>query len=429
MKVLWLVNITLPRIAKENNQPVPVVGGWLTGMLDSILVEDDLEIAICFPEAFVEELTYGCIDNLQYYCFPQKDGEIKQYNSELSSTFKKIIKEFKPDIIHIWGTEYPQTYSMMCAGNSNRTIISITGMVSVYAYHYFGNLPEKYIKKRTMMRLLSKLMPRYVNILSMGKEDFEKRGAYEVAAVKKAKHITGRTDWDKACTKQINSDVSYYSCNETLREIFYNANWKIKNCKRHTIFVSQAGYPIKGLHKLLEALPIILKRFPDAHVYVGGTALIKNRGLIKNWAYNLLNPYASYLKQLIKRKKLGNHVTFLGPLDEKSMCEQYLNANLFVLPSYIENSPNSLGEAMLLGVPCIAADVGGVKNMLVDKEEGFIYPFNEYYMLAYYICEVFSSDELAIQFSEKARQHALITHDREFNKNNLISIYENILSS
>ena len=57
---------------------------------------------------------------------------------------------------------------------------------------------------------------------------------------------------------------------------------------------------------------------------------------------------------------MEDKIEFLGRLSAEGMKQAYLDANVFVMPSTIENSPNSLGEAMLLGVPCVAADVGGV---------------------------------------------------------------------
>ena len=67
------------------------------------------------------------------------------------------------------------------------------------------------------------------------------------------------------------------------------------------------------------------------------------------------------------------------------MKERFLKSNVFVSPSTIENSPNSLGEAMLLGIPCISSDVGGVKNLLKHEEEGYVYQTDAPYMLAYYV--------------------------------------------
>lgn len=75
------------------------------------------------------------------------------------------------------------------------------------------------------------------------------------------------------------------------------------------------------------------------------------------------------------------------------MKERYLKSQVFVLPSSIENSPNSLGEAMLLGVPCIASDVGGVRCLMTHSVEGLIYPADDPRLLAYDICEMFAHPE------------------------------------
>ena len=129
---------------------------------------------------------------------------------------------------------------------------------------------------------------------------------------------------------------------------------------------------------------------------------------------------------MIKRLDLERNVVFTGPLDEKKMCQRYFKSNVFVCPSSIENSPNSLGEAMILGVPSVASYVGGIPDMLKDKEEGFLYQHDAPYMLAQYVCEIFENEDLALKFSNNARQHALKTHDRDENARNLIEIYEEI---
>ena len=108
------------------------------------------------------------------------------------------------------------------------------------------------------------------------------------------------------------------------------------------------------------------------------------------------------------------------------MKQNYLEANVFVLPSTIENSPNSLGEAMLLGVPSVAADVGGVTTMMVHEKEGYVYPSSAPYMLADYIQQVFAMEKEAEALGAAAKAHARKTHDPETNLNTLLSIYESL---
>ena len=79
---------------------------------------------------------------------------------------------------------------------------------------------------------------------------------------------------------------------------------------------------------------------------------------------------------------------FLGSLSESEMCKRYLKSNVFVCPSAIENSPNSLGEAQALGMPYLTAYVGGAPDMVGQNVET-LYRFEEIEMLAQKVCDVF----------------------------------------
>ena len=108
------------------------------------------------------------------------------------------------------------------------------------------------------------------------------------------------------------------------------------------------------------------------------------------------------------------------------MKQQFLSANVFVLPSTIENSPNSLGEGMLLGVPCVSSLSGGVATMMEHNKEGFIYQSTAPYMLAHYVNKVFSMEEKAENLGAAAKIHAEKTHAPDTNLNRLLEIYEEL---
>jgi len=189
--------------------------------------------------------------------------------------------------------------------------------------------------------------------------------------------------------------------------------------------VSQAWYPIKGLHYVLEALPEVIKRFPDTHLYIAGSDITRSNSL-KAKVKAGLGSYEEYIRRLIKKLDLSKCITFTGVLNEEAMCERFIKSHVFVSPSSIENSPNSLGEAMLLGVPSISTDVGGVKDLLTHNVDGVIYQHDAPYMLAYYICLLFGDDELTERFSINAQKHAEITHNREKNTETVLEKYSTI---
>ena len=411
MKVLWITNVALPDVCKDLNVRVSPFGGWLTGYLNEILNNVTCLVSV-FP---FSKTIKGSLGNITYYGFKSKGNK-----KELLNYFSDIIDKEKPDVIHIFGTEYTHSNLMMKAskelGMLRNTVVSIQGLVSVYAKHYFAYLPRKVIYGVTFKEVLKR------NNVKLSAEKFKEQGILEVETLKEVKNVIGRTDWDEACVKQINPNVNFFFCNESLRSGFYDKEWSLENCEKHSVFVSQASYPIKGFHLMLEGFKEIAKKYPDAKLYTTG----KNPLTLKGMDKLKQSLYSKYLGKLIKKYKLENNVEFLGFLSEEKMAERFLKSNVFVSPSSIENSPNSVGEAMLLGVPTVSSDVGGVKNMLTHGKDGFIYPADEPYMIEYYVSKIFENSDLAKEISKSAKEHAEYTHNRFLNGKTLMEIYNKI---
>lgn len=420
MNILWLTNIPLPEASiLMNEKPLPF-GGWLVNASVSLSSINDLELSIAFPKRELKDVKFLKGDNINYYAFPPvNDKDVSQV--EENKYLEKIINQSAPDIVHIFGTEFAHTLAMVnvCRRKGIKAVISIQGLVSVIARHYMAYLPPKVQNRYTIRDFLKQ------DNLKQQQKKFFRRGKYEIEALQKVKYVIGRTTWDRACVTQINPNVKYYHCNETLREEFYKHMWSIEKCERYSIFISQGSYPIKGLHFMIEAMPLILKKFPAAKLYVGGNDITRSHTLKEKLK---LTYYGKYIKDLIKKYQLQDKVIFTGLLDEKEMCERYLKSHVFVCPSSIENSPNSLGEAMLLGLPCVASDVGGVADLLMHKKEGFLYQADAPYMLAHYVSEIFSNEDLALEFSRNARKRAMKIHDKEENTKRILEIYKSILT-
>ena len=117
-----------------------------------------------------------------------------------------------------------------------------------------------------------------------------------------------------------------------------------------------------------------------------------------------------------------------GCLNAEQMAEIYLTSNVFVCASNIENSSNSVCEAMLLGVPVVASDVGGMKSLLKDGREGYLFKKGDIGSLAGKIEDLFENPGKAEKLGANARIRALKTHDRNVNTENLINIYRQIIS-
>lgn len=417
MKLLWLCNVAPSVVREKITGNVGSGGLWMDHVL-SDLRKLDVAVRILCPGTGAVS---GDVDGkCSYATFTE--GLPYRYLPELEEQFRKEVAEYAPDVIHIWGTEYGHTLAMVNACDSlgliDRVVVCIQGLCSVIASHYTEGVPVRVQKSYTFRDFV-----RQDNILQQ-QHKFALRGELEIKALQKVHHVIGRTDWDEACAKQINPQVKYHFCNETLRETFYQGQWSYDNCRKHRIFASSCAYPVKGFHYLLEAFAEVVKTYPDATLAVTGDSPLKLRSAQANLRQG---SYAKYLADLIRRYHLEDKVEFLGNLNAEQMKQAYLDANVFVLSSTIENSPNSLGEAMLLGVPCVASDVGGVTNMMLHNVEGFVYQSTAPYMLAHYINQVFAMGDCA-QMSAAARTHAVSTHDAGVNCERLVEIYEGIAS-
>lgn len=411
MRLMWLCNIA-PGVIKEKLTGSPTSGGlWIDHVL-SDLMEEDLELRILCPG----KQGQGKVnDRIDYVTFQEPCSY--RYEPELEALFRREIRDFQPDVVHVWGSEYGHTLAMVNAakqeGKLSAVTVSIQGLCSVYTRHYLEGLPCQVQRGATLRDLLRR------DTLLRQQEKFRLRGELEIAALRQVYHVIGRTSWDRACTQAIAPQAQYHFCNETLREPFYQGSWDYGACRKHRVFASSCVYPIKGFHYLLEAMGEVVKTYPDATIGVPGRSF-----LAKTAREGLrANRYETYLAELARKYHLEDRIDFLGSLSAEQMKAEYLKANVFVLPSTVENSPNSLGEAMLLGVPCVAADVGGVTDLMTLGTEGRVYPGNAPYLLAYHIRELFAMEETAGNMGQAARAHAGRTHNPQINKETLLQIY------
>lgn len=428
MRVLWVCNIILPAVARQLGVPHSNREGWLTAMMDRFLQEQHrnrITLGIAFPVTeelgnIDRDMTFGEEESCHCYGFIEDLSTPEKYDSAIEDRMKEILEDFKPDIVHIFGTEFPHALACLRAyRRPARTLISIQGLVSSCAEAYMADLPTSVQRQVTFRDLVKK------DSLKQQQAKFQKRGLYEKEAIRLTGHIAGRTDFDKEMTSNINPEAKYHLLNETMRSCFYRDRWKRNECIPYSIFLSQGDYPLKGFHYLLKAMPMVLAQYPEAQVFVAGNNILRN----ETWQDRLKrSAYGKYLKKLIRENHLKDKVTMLDSLDAEGMKEQFLKSHVFVCPSVLENSPNSLGEAMLLGVPCVAADVGGVHNILMDGGDGLLYPAGSVEGLAEKLIEIFSKESISQQYSQNARRHARETHDADQNYYKMIRIYEEIVS-
>lgn len=415
MRVLWICNSLFPSICEKLGEKVPISGSWLYSLADKLAQCADIELAILIPYKTkkIIKIENGGID---FFLIPYI-GDLTRYNQKNNLVCAQVRDIYQPDIVHIHGTEFACGLSYIRACGSRNIVVSIQGLVGIIErYYYAGMLMSDIIKNLTLRSII------FRDSIIDQRRSFFLRGRLEKKYFECAHNFIGRTEWDKTHAFTYNECINYFHCDELLRDSFYSGKWDIEKCNKYSIFLSQGNYPLKGLHQLLKALSIVKKTHPDVRLYIGGKNIIGRESLYEKLAFS---NYGKYIFQLIKKNDLVDNVIFLGFLNEEEMKKCYLKSHVFVVPSSIENSPNSLAEAQILGLPLIAANVGGIPSMVKDGTSGYLYRFEEYETLAVLILRIFKGYDKSI--SMNSINVAKKRHDPAKIIADMLSIYKRII--
>lgn len=144
--------------------------------------------------------------------------------------------------------------------------------------------------------------------------------------------------------------------------------------KDENIFqILSVGYLIerKGFEYLIRSMPHVLKEHKNVRLKIVGSG-----------------PLESKLKALIYELGLGDEVEIIKNVSDEKLLMIYNSSDLFVLPSIVDSQGNTEGlgvvllEAMACGLPVIGSDVGGIPDIIKDKDRGFLVPEKDYFQLS-----------------------------------------------
>ncbi len=394
-----------------NNKPMN--GGFIKSL--EKIIQDKVDLSIAFYH--IEELPPFKYGKTTYY-------PIKHYNNSFASRIKKrllneiepesdinkfreIIEKVKPDLIHIHGTELPfglvQNFSLI------PTVVSIQGNISVYKLKFFSGIPLLDVLKYSSFKSLI-FFNSYLNDFIR----FKKQADREKIIFKISKNFIGRTNWDRRITKVLSPNSNYFHNDEVLKDVFYEGEWQNKLKSTLNLFTTNAPTIYKGIETLIHC-----------------AYLLDLNNINFNWKVAGLSINDDLVHIAIKsvKTKLSKNIQFLGRIDDNKLKETILNTHIYVAVSHIENSPNSLCEAMILGAPCIAPNAGGISNFLEDGNNGILIQDGDPYSMAGAIIELKENYDIAINYGINARKKALLKHNKNIIANDLLKIYQELLAN
>ncbi len=334
----------------------------------------------------------------------------------LEEKLSKIVDEEEPDVIDVQGVEFSFGDSLVNCNVKCPVCVTLQGLAGACADVYVKGMPLKELllgrSKRNNKRLNGLLERKVMMHIRARKSD---------KIIKKVNYCIGRTHFDKAEAERINPHIKYYSCNRILRNDFYSYQWDVEKAEKHKLFGIRSEIPYKGLHYAVRVIAKLKEKYPDVLLEVPG-------GLKVDEPLSSIASYPKYINELMDKYDVRENIVFLPSLNPREIAEHMMTSRAFYQYSIIENSPNSLAEAQIMGVPSVASNVGGTASYAEDGVSGLLFEVDDIEECAEKISRIFEDDKLCLKLSATGKKIAEERHDVKVNTEKLVSIYREITS-
>ncbi len=168
----------------------------------------------------------------------------------------------------------------------------------------------------------------------------------------------------------------------------------------------------KGVDYLINAMPEIIKIFPTARLCIAGDGTEKK---------NLIS--------LTNKLNLQENLEFKGQVNRASIEKLYIDSSVLVVPSVWDEAFGKIGiEAMSVGRPVVASNVGGISDWLKDRENGFLIQPKNSKVISDSIIKLFSDEDLLLKMGNKGRELSL-DFDISKHVDRMIEVYDKVINS
>lgn len=382
MKALWLAPIHYNE--SQDLHPAP----WISSLAKSLQCSGDVELTILnYQPDLPREKVVTIIEGIEYVFLKTPTPKIdyltmyKKRISIMRSYVEGRLEEF--DIIHIHGSEHQ--YEAMVHDLEIPVVMSMQGILSEYIKH---------IKNKKSYTYISWLLS----------------SKYEKNYIGKVKDFMCRTSFDTGFVKKYNPDARVHEHWEMLRPSFFN---DLYSTEQNYLLHMGGTNPLKGLSLMLQAFNSICTESP-INLKLAGT----------------VDP--EIIEQIMLHHDLKNitadRFEILGMLNEEALAKAFQQSYMLVHPSLIDNSPNSICEAQVAGLPVVASEVGGVGSLIVNGESGILTSLDPG-SITDGIRQLLNNKSLHRRLSKNGRELARKRHDAINIHNRTMDIYHSVLAA
>lgn len=384
MKVLWIAPIP---VSNNTMHPAPWITSWGKLLLER---QVDLTILTTYKSSSNQVLSlnapYGKV-----IAIPIAGGTsnlLSLYNQKINRLSNYIKNNYTQyDIAHIHGTEHQYFTAFKRSKADLPAIVSVQGVIS----HIIKHLPAG----PSRIKL-------YWSIFSY----------YEKRELKNASNFFCRTDWDKSVVKKKNPTANIIDLWEIMRPEFYNNNHRITEPKTGIFFPGGSNI-IKGLDIALKTLSLCKEQSKNVVLHIMGDCS-------DHFIQNMLK------KLHITNIDSSNYVLH-GKVDAQQIIGIYQDCFCVLHTSLIDNSPNSVCEAQVYGMPVIATAVGGVPSLIKNHETGILTSLHPP-EIAREVIALYNDPAKQALIGAKASQETRTRHNTVKIIDDTIATYSNLIS-
>ena len=419
MRVMWVVGRMPGEIARGRGFAAPTGGGWQDALLESVAKQPGLQLLVAYPGPIrgatervgsVDFVSLGPSEPLHRVARVLSRWAPDGYFLGKVRECLRVMDDWAPDVVHVHGTE--SGLGLIAERSTIPVMVSIQGLLCVYAD-----------VARAQRRLGLRGLSLWEVVRGTSRWHRSRSMRRDVAAERRmlaaCRFVAGRTEFDRRVCAVLAPSARYLGAGELLRRPFYESKrWEPPGRVGRVPVVCLMGGSFwrKGADTAIAAAAALRSNGVSVEVHLLG---------IRTGSED-----ASLALREARRCGLpSGAVVICGELDAKGIIRLLLEADVFVLPSRADNSPNSLCEAMLLGVPCIVSTAGGIPSLATDRQDALLVPPGDVLSLAGALGELIADNELALRLSRAARARAAERHDRAQVTEGLLAAYRTVIGT
>lgn len=396
MRVLWFEMGVTPA---GYNGGVSGKGGWQDALEQIVVENTDIELFVAFYSEGCSESKKRKSGNVVVTYIPitikmsfreklQSKYSWEPFMHEGVKAAQKLIQSVNPDIVHVFGTEWP--WGIVAKETNVPVVVHIQGAVIPY---FVSNYSPGY----SMLSVMCRCFPSLRHMLHLINDCIKYKSwiKCEKLVWKNVDYYMGRTKWDRALVNVFHPSAKYFFVNEALRPAFMNSG-------KH--WTSKRGNHIK----LLSTGCSSFRKGPE--VILRTACILKEMGVDFEWS--IIGGPPEIQRRVVEKTEgktfSENNIHLLGFKRADEIMDLICDSTLYVHTAHMENSPNSICEAQILGLPIVCTNVGGIETLIGDT--GILVPDDDSWMLASEIVSLATDEDRMIELSTKGRKRAEERH-------------------